>query len=43
MKNPAETLEHASVRQYCKVVRMSAVGANFVSLADQAVKELESL
>src|SRR5438270_10223008 len=42
MKNPAETLEHASVRQYCKVVRMPAVGANFVSLAEQAVKENHS-
>src|SRR5438270_2958549 len=42
MKNPAETLEHASVRQYCKVVRMPAIGANFVSLAAQAVKENQS-
>src|SRR5438874_6133772 len=42
MKNQAETLEHASVRQYCKAVRMPAVGANFVTLADQAVKENHS-
>ena len=34
-----EALEHASVRQYCKAVRVPAIGANFVSLAEQAVKE----
>ena len=35
-------LEHASVRQYCKAVRMPAIAANFVSLAEQAVKENHS-
>lgn len=39
MKNPTESLEHASVRQYCKAVRVPVIGANFVSLAEQAVKE----
>ena len=39
MKNATERLEHASVRQYCKLVRTPAIGANFVSLAEQAVKE----
>src|SRR6202011_3141882 len=39
MRNQTEPLEHASVRQYCKAVRMPAIGANFVSLAEQAVKE----
>ena len=39
MKNPSEPLEQASVRQYCRAVRMPAVAANFVSLAEQAVKE----
>jgi DNA replication protein DnaC len=39
MKHPAEALEHASVRQYCKTVRVPAIGASFVSLAEQAVKE----
>ena len=39
MKHPAEALEHASVRQYCKIVRVPAIGASFVSLAEQAVKE----
>lgn len=35
----SEELEQASVRQYCKAVRTPTVGANFVSLAEQAVKE----
>ncbi len=39
MKNQTEALEHASVKQYCKAVRVPTVGANFVSLAAQAVKE----
>src|SRR5713226_4579885 len=39
MKNQTEALEHASVRQYCKAVRVPTIGANFVSLAEQAVKE----
>src|ERR1017187_4867328 len=42
MKNQTESLEHASGRQYCKAVRMPTVGANFVSLAEQAVKENHS-
>src|ERR1017187_4990344 len=42
MKNPTESLEHPSVRQYCKAVRMPSVGANFVSVAEQAVKENHS-
>src|SRR5215510_3444821 len=37
-----ENLEHAVVRQYCKAVRMPAIGANFISLAEQAVKENRS-
>src|SRR5215212_10153733 len=42
MKNQTESLEHASVRQYCKSVRVPTIGANFVSLAEQAVKENHS-
>ena len=42
MKNQAESLEHASVRQYCKAVRVPTIGANFLSLAEQAVKENHS-
>ena len=38
MKTAAEPLEHASVRQYCKTVRTPAIGASFVSLAEQAVE-----
>jgi len=39
MKNRTQALEHASVRQYCKTVRVPTVGANFVALAEQAVKD----
>src|SRR5450432_2424745 len=42
MKSPTESLEHASVRQYCKAVRMPVIGANFASLAEQAVRENHS-
>ena len=42
MKSPTESLEHASVRQYCKAVRTPVIGANFLSLAEQAVKEKHS-
>ncbi len=42
MSNQTQALEHASVRQYCKAVRVPTVGANFVSLAEQAVKENHS-
>ena len=42
MKNSTETLEHASVRQYCKSVRVPTIGANFISLSEQAIKENHS-
>jgi len=42
MKSQTESLEHASVRQYCKAVRVPVIGANFLSLAEQAVKENHS-
>src|ERR1700685_384321 len=42
MKNPSESLEHASVRQYCKAVRTPAIASTFLSLAEQAVKENHS-
>ena len=42
MKNQTEALEHASVKQYCKAVRVPTVGANFVSLSEQAIKEKHS-
>ena len=42
MKATSELLEHASIRQYCKSVRVPAIGANFVTLAEQAVKESQS-
>ena len=39
MSAQAQALEHASVRQYCKAVKVPVIGANFVPLAEQAVKE----
>src|ERR1039457_3842371 len=39
MIRATEVLEHASVKQYCKALRVPVIGANFVSLAEQAVKE----
>src|SRR5438552_12299699 len=42
MKNATENLEHASVRQYCKAVRVPTIAANFLALAEQAVKENQS-
>ncbi len=36
------TLDQASVKQHCKALRLPAAGANFVSLAEQAVKENQS-
>lgn len=41
MKGKLETqaLEQASVKQYCKAVRVPVIGAHFVSLAEQAVRE----
>ncbi|MFN7936980.1 MAG: IS21-like element helper ATPase IstB [Bryobacteraceae bacterium] len=44
MKNHGQTqnLEQASVKQYCKAVRVPVMGANFVSLAEQAVRENHS-
>jgi DNA replication protein DnaC len=42
MKSPTESLEHASVQQYCKAVRVPVIGANFLALAEQAVKENHS-
>lgn len=39
MKTQTQVLDQASVKQHCKALRLPAVGANFVSLAEQAVKE----
>jgi len=39
MKPHTEALEHASIRQYCKAVRVPTIAASFVSLAEQAIKE----
>lgn len=42
MKKATEALEHASVRQYCKAVRVPTIATNFLPLAEQAVKENHS-
>lgn len=42
MKSASENLEHASVKQYCKAVRVPTIAANFLALAEQAVKENHS-
>jgi DNA replication protein DnaC len=42
VKQSTESLDHASVRQYCKAVRVPVIGANFLPLAEQAVKEKQS-
>ena len=42
MNQPTQALEHASVKQYCKALRVPVIGANFVRLAEQAVKEQRS-
>src|SRR5450432_1402785 len=42
MKHSSEALEQASVRQYCKEVRTPAIAANFIPLAEQALKEQHS-
>src|SRR5438105_3143142 len=38
MNQTTQALEHASVRQYCKVLRMPVIGSNFVRLSEQAIK-----
>src|SRR5450432_490296 len=42
MKQQTEALEQASIRQYCKAVRTPAIAANFIPLAEQAIKEHHS-
>jgi DNA replication protein DnaC len=42
MKPTPDALEHASVQQYCKALRVPVIAANFLPLAEQAVKENRS-
>ena len=42
MSRDTAALQEASVRQYCKAVRVPVIGANFVSLAEQAVREKQN-
>lgn len=42
MKAPREVLDHATVRQYCKALRLPVLGASFVRLSEEAVKQKQS-
>lgn len=42
MRNQTQALEHASIKQYCKAVRVPVIAGNFVTLAEQAVKKNHS-
>src|SRR6204780_1738022 len=42
MKEQTQALEYASVKQYCKALRVPMIGAHFVQLAEQAIKEQRS-
>ena len=42
MSQGTQALEHASVKQYCKALRMPVIAANFVRLFEQAIKEQRS-
>jgi DNA replication protein DnaC len=42
MKEQTQALEHASVKQYCKALRIPMIGAHFLQLAEQASKEQRS-
>jgi len=39
MNKQSAALQEATIKQHCKVLRMPAVGSQFVSLAEQAAKE----
>lgn len=42
MSNPMAKLQEASIKAYCKVLRMPMVAEQFGTLADQAVREKKS-
>jgi hypothetical protein len=42
MKEQVQALEHATVRQHCKALRVPVIGANFAWVSKQAVKEKHS-
>src|ERR1700757_108167 len=42
MKTQTQALEQAIIKQYCKAVRVPVIASNFVTLAEQAVKENHS-
>src|ERR1700749_4030151 len=42
MKTQTQALEQASIKQYCKAVRVPVIASNLVTMAEQAVKENHS-
>src|SRR5580704_15822299 len=42
MSHPLAQLQEATVKQHCKILRMPMMGAQFSSLAEQAVREKKS-
>src|SRR3989442_980420 len=42
MNQTTQALDHDSVRQYCRVLRMPVIGSNFVRLSEQAIRERRS-
>jgi DNA replication protein DnaC len=42
MKEQAQALEHATVKQYCKALKVPVIGANFARISEEAVKEKRS-
>jgi DNA replication protein DnaC len=42
MSQQTQALEHATVKQYCKALRVPVIGANFARVSEEAVKEKRS-
>src|ERR1022692_133336 len=42
MSHPLAQLQEATIKQYCKILRMPMMGSQFSSLAEQAVREKKS-
>jgi DNA replication protein DnaC len=42
MTQQGQALEHATVRQYCKALKVPVIGANFTRVSEEAIKEKRS-
>jgi DNA replication protein DnaC len=42
MSQQTQALEHATVKQYCKALRVPVMGANFARVSEEAIKEKRS-